>query len=341
MRGSSGGGHALFAVPVVREIERVASGHLGRPWTAAGFTDLDDRASHPCGVLHGRRFSVFAKLQTGADAARRCAVELRDLDLLRRAGVATPAPVGTGTVTLPAGCVLLLEAVPETPPQQRSAADWRAIGHALAHLHRIHGERFGADADNYFGPLAQDNRPAGGRARPGPAGGGGNAPRVPRGAHPSRGPGDRWADFYAARRLEPLLRYAVDAGHLPEALTRGVERIVARLPDLCGADPRPSLLHGDAQQNNILTGPGGPVLLDPAPYFGHPEVDLAFVDLFGPVPDGVFDGYREAAPIDPGFADRRELWRLSGYLAVLAVDGGSPFGRSFVPRVAEAIARYG
>jgi fructosamine-3-kinase len=85
----------------------------------------------------------------------------------------------------------------------------------------------------------------------------------------------------------------------------------------------------------------GPVLLDPAPYFGHPEVDLAFVDLFRPVPDDVFDAYRDAAPVDPGFGERRELWRLSGYLAALAVEGGSPFGRSFLPRVADAIARYG
>ncbi|GIH14138.1 fructosamine kinase family protein [Rugosimonospora africana] len=327
MRGNSGAVHPLLAAPVVREIERVVSDHLGRRWTASSFTDLDDRASHPCGLLRGQPFSVFAKLHTEADGVRRCVAELRGLDLLRRlAGVTTPEAVGAGTVPVPAGTVLLLEAVPETPPERRSAGDWRAIGQALARLHRVHDERFGLTPrpssperpspapDGYFGPLPQDNRPV---------------------------DENGWAEFYARRRLEPLLRYAVDGGHLPQALARGVERIVARLPEVCGPDPRPALLHGDAQQNNILTGPTGPVLLDPAPYFGHPEVDLAFVDLFQPVPVDVFDGYRELVPIEPGFAQRRELWRLAGYLAVMAVDGGSPFGRSFLPRVADTVARYG
>ncbi len=66
-----------------------------------------------------------------------------------------------------------------------------------------------------------------------------------------------------------------------------------------------------------------------APYFGHPEIDLALLDYFAPVPPVVFDAYREITPIDDGFAERRELWRLFGYLAVVAVDGRNEFGRSF------------
>jgi hypothetical protein len=46
------------------------------------------------------------------------------------------------------------------------------------------------------------------------------------------------------------------------------------------------------------------------------------------------------APVDPGFADRRELWRLHGYLGVIAVDGGGDFGRAFLPRLAAAAAQY-
>ncbi|MFG2038115.1 hypothetical protein [Dactylosporangium sp. NPDC048998] len=57
------------------------------------------------------------------------------------------------------------------------------------------------------------------------------------------------------------------------------------------------------------------------------------------VPD--FDAYREVLPVDAGFAGRRVLWRLFAYLAVVTVDGGSVFGRSFVPRIAAVVARYG
>ena len=44
-------------------------------------------------------------------------------------------------------------------------------------------------------------------------------------------------------------------------------------------------------------------------------------------------------PVDPGFADRRELWRLPGYLGVIAV-GGSGFGRAFLARLAAAVRKY-
>lgn len=307
--------HPLECASVVREVEYAASAHLGRRWVVTGFTNLDDRASHPAGIFHGKPFSVFAKLDPQTVAAEQFAAELQGLDLLRsRAPVVTPYPVATGVVELEAGALLLLEAIREVPAHARSTEQWRSIGRALASMHQVHDDQFGlAQFNGFFGPLRQDNQPV---------------------------RSNSWADFYAERRLLPRLRSAVDSGHLPEELATGVEDIIARLPALCGPEPRPALLHGDAQQNNFLTTDSGAVLLDVAPYFGHPEIDLALLDYFAPVPDEVFDAYCGVAPIDPGFAQRRELWRLFGYLAVITVDGGSAFGRSFVQRVADAVAFY-
>lgn len=151
--------------------------------------------------------------------------------------------------------------------------------------------------------------------------------------------GSTWAAFYAERRVEPNLRAAVDAGHLPLALAAAATRLVGTIAECSGPEPEPTLLHGDAQQNNIVITPVGPALIDASPYFGHPEIDLAMVDIFEPVPDALFAGYRERATIDDGFDGRRELWRVFAYLAVIAVDGANPFGRSFVPRLAAALAR--
>ena len=81
-------------------------------------------------------------------------------------------------------------------------------------------------------------------------------------------------------------------------------------------------------------------MIDVAPYFGHPEVDLALVDSFSPVDPELFRAYAQLAPVDPGFADRRELWRLPVYLGVIAVDGASTFGRSFLARLAAAVRQY-
>lgn len=232
---------------MVREVERHASAHRGRRWSALGFTDLNDRASHPCGVFIGEPFSVFAKLDLTADSLDRSTAELRGLALVSGlAGVATPVPIATGVAHVDNGALLLFEALGESPVEARSAEDWRSIGRALAALHQVKAELFGLAAfDGYFGPLAQDNRPVS---------------------------TNRWADFYVERRVTPHLRAAVEAGHLP-----------------------------------------------PAP---------------------VFDAYGEIAPLDPDFDRRRELWRLSGYLAVIAVDGANPFGRRFLARLAGAIRRF-
>jgi len=137
-----------------------------------------------------------------------------------------------------------------------------------------------------------------------------------------------------------MLRLAVDSGYLPAGLARGVERVVAQLPALCGPDPVPALLHGDAQQNNFVSTADGTVVVDVAPYFGHPEADLALVDIYSPVDPELFRAYAESAPLDPGFAGRRELWRLPGYLAAIAVAGANAFGRSFIPRLDAAIRQY-
>lgn len=308
-----GPAHPLLDAAVLAAIERAASEHRGRRWVSRGFTALDDRASHPAGLLHGVPFSVFAKLSTAADAREQFTAELAGLRLLSQAAP-VPVPVATGVADVPHGALLLHEALRERRPQARRRRDWRSIGQVLAALHQVGHAQFGLGGPRgFFGPLPQDNRPV---------------------------PANRWTDFYRQRRIAPMLRAAVDSGHLPPALAAGVGQIAARLPALAGPEPRPSLLHGDAQQNNFVSTAAGAVVIDAAPYFGHPEADLALVDYFEPVPDLVFDAYREIAPIDPGFAARRELWRLPAYLAVIAVDGHHDFGRRYLDRLAAAIRLY-
>lgn len=305
--------HPLLDPEVLTVIEGAASEHLGRRWVSRGFTDLNDRASHPCGVLHGTPFSVFAKLSTAADAREQFTTELAGLRLLGRAA-RIPVPVAAGLAELPSGALMLSEALAERRPEARGRREWRSIGQVLATLHQVGAARFGLGGRRgFFGPLPQDNRPV---------------------------PSNRWADFYLHRRITPMLRLAVDSGHLPPGVAAGVSRVAARLPVLSGPEPRPSLLHGDAQQHNFVTTAAGAVVIDAAPYFGHPEADLALIDYFQPVPGDVLDAYREITPIDPGFAGRRELWRLSAYLAIVAVDGHGSLGRQYLGRLAAAVETY-
>jgi fructosamine-3-kinase len=253
---------------------------------------MTEFASHPAAILSDGSYAVFAKFDDGADGLERFEIELAGLRLLsEQAGVHTPTPIGTLRVA--GGSVLVLEAVQAV---EREPCHWRQIGQALARIHNVRWIHFGLDAHNYFGPFYQDNTPL-----------------------------DDWPTFYAARRLRPALRSAIDAGHLPPDLIRQVERLIARLPELCGPETAPALLHGDAQQNNFVSTTRGTFVVDPAVYYGNPETDLAWIDYFQAVPQDVFDGYREERRIDPGFWDRRDLWRIRGHLACLAVDGAGHY----------------
>ena len=258
-------------------------------------------------MLHGEPFSVFAKLDIGDNAEEKFQSELSGLTLLRdRARIAIPTPIGTGLLQLDHGSVLLTEALSERPPEDRTPDDWRAVGHTLATLHQVHAARFGLENFNgFFGPLPQNNKPVA---------------------------SNRWVDFYSERRVVPLLRSAVDSGHLPKDLARYVERLVYRLPSLCGPEPQPTLLHGDAQQHNFVSTDDGAVVADAAPYFGHPEIDLTLVDYFQPVPQDVFHAYRDIAPIDADFARRRDLWCIFVDLACVTVDAAQ-FYRSALDRL--------
>ena len=53
-----------------------------------------------------------------------------------------------------------------------------------------------------------------------------------------------------------------------------------------------------------------PVLIDPAVYMGHREVDLAMTRLFGGFPDAFRRGYEEVWPLLPGHEVREAVYML-------------------------------
>jgi protein-ribulosamine 3-kinase len=288
--------------PLRTSIEQAVSNHIGRKWRIQTLKDMNDLASHPCAILSDGAYAVFVKLSDAANGSEQFEVELDGLKLLsERSGVLTPTSIGI--ISVGQSVIILFEALQAI---ERGPLQWRQIGGTLAHIHKIKGSQFGLDKQGYFGPLYQDNRPL-----------------------PS------WSEFYGERRLWPRLMGAIDSGNLPSSTIRQVEKLIARLPNLCGPEVSPTLLHGDAQQNNFISTETGAVMIDPAAYYGNPEIDLAYVGYFQPVPNDLFDGYREEGTIDAGFAERRDLWRIYGYLAAVTVNG-----EEYMPQLTNALQKY-
>ncbi len=283
-------------------IEEAVSEYIGRAWRIRSEKDFSEFACHHCAIVSDGLFAVFFKYSKAADAERQFEIELSDLQALsKRVGVPIPEPISIVRVEKEILLIMkALEAIKCGPRQ------WSQIGTTLGRIHQVKGDRFGFEMNGFCGPLYQDNTPM-----------------------------KNWATFYGERRLIPRLRVAIDSGNIPTSVVSKIEMMIPRLAELCGPEVTPSLLHGDAQQNNFISTAEGTFVIDPAIYYGNPEMDLATIDSFQPVPDAVLNAYRDEMSIDSGFLERRDLWRIPLYLAAVAIEG--PMHLS---RLTDALQKY-
>ncbi|WP_082899462.1 fructosamine kinase family protein [Rhodococcus sp. EPR-147] len=136
-----------------------------------------------------------------------------------------------------------------------------------------------------------------------------------------------WGAFYAAERVLPFLRIAVDAGTVTPGEASVVESACGRIADgdFDDAEP-PSRIHGDLWNGNVFWTDAGVVLIDPAAHGGHRETDLAMLALFGcPHLDVVVGGYETVQPLRAGWRERTALHQLHP-LAVHAAGHGRSYG---------------
>lgn len=162
--------------------------------------------------------------------------------------------------------------------------DFAALGRMLAAAHRTAGPRFGWHRHNYIGATLQQNRWS-----------------------------DDWSEFWMEHRIRPQLELARRNGFrlaLPETSV------------LKGHEPQPALLHGDLWAGNAGFTAQGPVVFDPAVYYGDREADLAMTELFGGFPREFYEAYDEAWPLDEGYRRRKHLYNLYHLLNHLNLFGG-------------------
>ena len=100
---------------------------------------------------------------------------------------------------------------------------------------------------------------------------------------------------------------------------------------------KPSLIHGDLWSGNLIYDrQNSPVLIDPAVYYGHPEMDWAMLSLFGNYPEVAFRSYCELNYLEKGFKDREGIHQLYPLLVHLIL-----FGKSYFNQVYSIIKKFG
>ena len=91
--------------------------------------------------------------------------------------------------------------------------------------------------------------------------------------------------------------------------------------------PQASLLHGDLWSGNAGFTASGPVVFDPAVYYGDREADLAMTELFGGFPRDFYKAYNEVFPLPAGYEKRKHLYNLYHLLNHLNLFGGGYLGQ--------------
>ena len=167
--------------------------------------------------------------------------------------------------------------------------DFAALGRMLASAHRKPGARFGWRRDNYIGATPQQNSWS-----------------------------EDWTDFWMERRLRPQVELARGNGF---SLTVPSSKVLE------GHQPVASLLHGDLWSGNAGFTTEGPVVFDPAVYYGDREADLAMTELFGGFSREFYRAYDEAWPLDEGYERRKPMYNLYHLLNHLNLFGAGYLGQ--------------
>lgn len=183
---------------------------------------------------------------------------------------------------------------------------WENFANGLAQLHQQSSTSFGWPRDNFIGSLIQRNTHS-----------------------------DNWPVFFASRRLQPQLELARKAEIISEQEAEQLQSFIEQMPNLL-PNEAPSLLHGDLWSGNfICAAQQQPILIDPACYFGHREVDLAMSLLFGGFHECFYQTYQSIFPSLPGLKERIEIYQTYYLLVHLNI-----FGRSYWGQIHRIINKY-
>lgn len=252
-------------------------------------------------IIRTNNSSFFVKWNDDPSSSDLFEKEADGLAALVQGKIKVPSVLGYGIIE--DRYYLVLEHISKSNPVPHF---WEDFGNKLADLHQCGADRFGWHIDNHIGKLHQENSWY-----------------------------DEWVDFFIDCRLEPQIKLAVDHRLLSTKTIVQFENLYPKLVSIFPPE-KPALIHGDLWSGNFMIGEDGcAVVYDPAVYYGHREIELAFTRLFGGFDDRFYQAYNCSYKLSPGFEEREEIYNLYPLLVHVNL-----FGSSYLSGILRTLDRF-
>ena len=129
-----------------------------------------------------------------------------------------------------------------------------------------------------------------------------------------------WVDFFREFRLGYIYEIINSSNKMEAEINIKIEFLLNKLNEFLPKNPKPSLLHGDLWEGNILFNNSKFVgFIDPGSFYGHNELEIAYLRWFNPIfiDNKFLDKYNETIKINDEYLNYEPIYQL--YYSLLNV----------------------
>ncbi len=162
---------------------------------------------------------------------------------------------------------------------------------SIISIHSIKNQDYGFDFDTQIGGLKQINSKS-----------------------------KNWKEFYTDKRLYYIFDLVNKNKPMDKSINTKIDLLIKKMDNFIPTSPRPSLLHGDLWEGNILFKNKKFVgFIDPGSFYGHNELEVSYLRWFNPkfVDNNFLNKYNDHIKVDKYYLEYEPVYQL--YYSLLNV----------------------